>query len=56
MKPTRQERASEANTSFERKRGIDPTAADAWRSRLDARIRDRIESRLGPVMQRLGYT
>ena len=56
LEPTRQERASEANTSFERKRGIDPTAADSWRSRLDARIRDRIENRLGPLMQRLGYT
>jgi hypothetical protein len=56
LEPTRQERAAEANTSFERKRGIDPTAADSWRSRLDARIRDRIENRLGPLMQRLGYT
>jgi hypothetical protein len=57
LEPTRQERASEANTSFERKkRGIDPSAADSWRARLDARIRDRIENRLGPLMQRLGYT
>jgi len=56
LEPTRQERATEANSSFERRLGIDPTGVDSWRSRLDARIRGKIENRLGPVMQRLGYT
>jgi hypothetical protein len=55
LEPSRGERPTEANTSFERKSGIDPAAASSWRSRLDARVREEIESRLGPLMQRLGY-
>lgn len=55
LTPTSQGREVTANSSFERRSGIDPTGADSWRSRLDARIRDRIERRLGSVMQQLGY-
>jgi hypothetical protein len=55
LRPTRQEREAGANTSFERGAGIDASAADAWRSRLAAPLREQIERRLGPLMQRLGY-
>jgi hypothetical protein len=56
LTPTRHGRETEANSSFGRTVGIDPSRMDSWRSRLDARIRVEIENRLGPVMQRLGYT
>ena len=56
LTPTRQGHEVKANSSFERRAGIDPTGVDSWRSRLDARIRGEIEKKLGPLMQQLGYT
>ena len=55
LRPTRQGREVGANSSFERGVGIDASAVDSWRSRLDAGLRGEIENRLGPLMQRLGY-
>ena len=55
LDPTRLGEPAKANTSFARSRGIDPSAADSWRTRLDERPRREIEERLGPLMRRLGY-
>jgi len=55
LTPTHLGMPAKANTSFSRKDGIDPSAADSWRSHLGASTRRKIERRLGPLMERLGY-
>ena len=45
-----------ANTSFTRKPGIDPLAADSWREHLDPTWQKTIEDRLGDIMEHVGYT
>lgn len=55
LDPTRLGEPAKANTSFSRSTGIDPSAVDSWKDRLDDRPRREIEERLGPLMRRLGY-
>lgn len=55
LDPTRLGEPAKANSSFTRSTGIDPSAADSWKTRLDDRPRREIEERLGPLMRRLGY-
>ncbi len=55
LDPTRLGEPAKANTSFLRSTGIDPSAVDSWKARLDERPRREIEERLGPLMRRLGY-
>jgi hypothetical protein len=55
LKPTYVGIPAEANSSFSRRDGIDPSAIDSWRSHLGTSARRKIEKRLGPLMERLGY-
>jgi hypothetical protein len=55
LQPTKVGLPIGANSSFTRSAGIDPSAADSWKTELDRRPRREIEERLGPLMQRLGY-
>lgn len=56
LQPTYLGVPAEANTSFSRKDGIDPSAIDSWRHHLGTSARRKIEELLGPLMERLGYT
>jgi hypothetical protein len=45
-----------ANSSFSRKPGIDPSAADSWRGHLDPTWKQMIEDQLSNIMEQVGYT
>ncbi len=56
LSPERLGNSMNANSSFSRKPGIDPAAADSWREHLDPTWKQMIEDRLGDIMEQVGYT
>jgi hypothetical protein len=56
LSPEQLGNAVNANTTFTRKSGIDPVAADSWREHLDPTWQRLIEDRLGDIMENVGYT